>query len=185
MSNSGTKKLFVETHGCQMNEYDSARMADLLGASHGLEQTDSADEADVLLLNTCSIREKAQEKVFHQLGRWKHLKQKNPDLIIGVGGCVASQEGAEIGKRAPYVDLIFGPQTLHRLPEMIDDRRRESPLSSMSASPRSRNLIACPSPVSRPTRLCRSWRAAASTARFAWCLHPRRGGLAAGRRCHR
>jgi tRNA-2-methylthio-N6-dimethylallyladenosine synthase len=111
-----------------MNEYDSARMADLLGASHGLEQTDSADEADVLLLNTCSIREKAQEKVFHQLGRWKHLKQKNPDLIIGVGGCVASQEGAEIGKRAPYVDLIFGPQTLHRLPEMIDDRRRGEPV---------------------------------------------------------
>ena len=128
MSNPGTKKLFVETHGCQMNEYDSARMADLLGASHGLEQTDSADEADVLLLNTCSIREKAQEKVFHQLGRWKHLKQKNPDLIIGVGGCVASQEGAEIGKRAPYVDLIFGPQTLHRLPEMIDDRRRGEPV---------------------------------------------------------
>ena len=128
MSNLGTKKLFVETHGCQMNEYDSARMADLLGASHGLEQTDSADEADVLLLNTCSIRERAQEKVFHQLGRWKHLKQKNPDLIIGVGGCVASQEGAEIGKRAPYVDLIFGPQTLHRLPEMIDDRRRGEPV---------------------------------------------------------
>ena len=128
MSNPGAKKLFVETHGCQMNEYDSARMADLLGASHGLEQTDSADEADVLLLNTCSIREKAQEKVFHQLGRWKHLKQKNPDLIIGVGGCVASQEGAEIGKRAPYVDLIFGPQTLHRLPEMIDDRRRGEPV---------------------------------------------------------
>ena len=124
MSNSGTKKLFVETHGCQMNEYDSARMADLLGASHGLEQTDSADEADVLLLNTCSIREKAQEKVFHQLGRWKHLKKEKPDLIIGVGGCVASQEGAEIGKRAPYVDLIFGPQTLHRLPEMIENRRR-------------------------------------------------------------
>ena len=128
MSNPDTKKLFVETHGCQMNEYDSARMADLLGASHGLEQTDSADEADVLLLNTCSIREKAQEKVFHQLGRWKHLKHKNPDLIIGVGGCVASQEGAEIGKRAPYVDLIFGPQTLHRLPEMIDDRRRGEPV---------------------------------------------------------
>ena len=101
MSNSGTKKLFVETHGCQMNEYDSARMADLLGASHGLEQTDSADEADVLLLNTCSIREKAQEKVFHQLGRWKHLKQKNPDLIIGVGGCVASQEGAEMASGRP------------------------------------------------------------------------------------
>ena len=128
MNDAITKKLFVETHGCQMNEYDSARMADLLNASHGLEQTDSADDADVLLLNTCSIREKAQEKVFHQLGRWKHLKQKNPDLIIGVGGCVASQEGAEIGKRAPYVDLIFGPQTLHRLPEMIDGRRGGEPV---------------------------------------------------------
>ena len=128
MTDARPKKLFVETHGCQMNEYDSARMADLLNASHGLEQTDSADEADVLLLNTCSIREKAQEKVFHQLGRWKHLKQKNPELIIGVGGCVASQEGAEIGKRAPYVDLIFGPQTLHRLPEMIDDRRGGEPV---------------------------------------------------------
>ena len=128
MTDASPKKLFVETHGCQMNEYDSARMADLLNASHGLEQTDSADEADVLLLNTCSIREKAQEKVFHQLGRWKHLKQRNPDLIIGVGGCVASQEGAEIGKRAPYVDLIFGPQTLHRLPEMIDDHRSGEPV---------------------------------------------------------
>ena len=128
MSDSVTKKLFVETHGCQMNEYDSARMADLLGESHGLEPTDSADDADILLLNTCSIREKAQEKVFHQLGRWKHLKQKNPDLIIGVGGCVASQEGAEIGKRAPYVDLIFGPQTLHRLPEMIEVHRQGEPM---------------------------------------------------------
>ena len=107
-----------------MNEYDSARMADLLGESHGLVMTHSADDADVLLLNTCSIREKAQEKVFHQLGRWKRLKQKNPDVIIGVGGCVASQEGAEIGKRAPFVDLIFGPQTLHRLPEMIEHRRQ-------------------------------------------------------------
>ena len=128
MSDSVTKKLFVETHGCQMNEYDSARMADLLGESHGLEPTDSADDADILLLNTCSIREKAQEKVFHQLGRWKHLKHKKPDLIIGVGGCVASQEGAEIGKRAPYVDLIFGPQTLHRLPEMIEVRRQGEPM---------------------------------------------------------
>ena len=128
MTDPSPRKLFVETHGCQMNEYDSARMADLLNASHGLEPTDSADEADVLLLNTCSIREKAQEKVFHQLGRWKHLKQKNPDLIIGVGGCVATQEGAEIGRRAPYVDLIFGPQTLHRLPEMIDDRKNGEPV---------------------------------------------------------
>ncbi|WP_439107962.1 tRNA (N6-isopentenyl adenosine(37)-C2)-methylthiotransferase MiaB [Congregibacter sp.] len=118
-----SKKVYVKTHGCQMNEYDSARMQDLLVDSHGLVPTDREDDADVILLNTCSIREKAQEKVFHQLGRWKNLKQKNPELIIGVGGCVASQEGADIGKRAPYVDLVFGPQTLHRLPEMLDERR--------------------------------------------------------------
>ena len=113
------KKLFIETHGCQMNEYDSNRMADLLGASYQLELTDNAEEADVLLLNTCSIREKAQEKVFHQLGRWKKLKERNPELVIGVGGCVASQEGDAIRDRAPYVDMVFGPQTLHRLPNMI------------------------------------------------------------------
>ena len=117
-----SKKLYIKTHGCQMNEYDSARMRDLLGESHDMVPTDTPEDADILLLNTCSIREKAQEKVFHQLGRWKKLKQKNPDVIIGVGGCVASQEGAEIGKRAPYVDLVFGPQTLHRLPEMLDKR---------------------------------------------------------------
>ena len=103
-----------------MNEYDSARMADLLGETHELELTDSPDDADVLLVNTCSVREKAQEKLFHQLGRWRHLKEKNPKLVIGVGGCVASQEGDAIRRRAPYVDVIFGPQTLHRLPEMID-----------------------------------------------------------------
>ncbi len=119
------KKLFVETHGCQMNEYDSARMRDLLGDSHGLVETGQAENADVILLNTCSIREKAQEKVFHQLGRWKRLKEQNPALLIGVGGCVASQEGEAIARRAPHVDLIFGPQTLHRLPEMISERRRD------------------------------------------------------------
>ena len=113
------KKLFIKTHGCQMNEYDSSRMADLLGVSHELELTPNEDEADVILLNTCSIREKAQEKVFHQLGRWKKLKERNPDLVIGVGGCVASQEGSAIRDRAPYVDMVFGPQTLHRVPEMI------------------------------------------------------------------
>ncbi|RAU18212.1 tRNA (N6-isopentenyl adenosine(37)-C2)-methylthiotransferase MiaB [Nitrincola tibetensis] len=118
------KKLFIKTHGCQMNEYDSSRMADLLGESHELELTDSPDDADVLLLNTCSIREKAQEKVFHQLGRWRKLKEKRPDLIIGVGGCVASQEGSAIRDRAPYVDMIFGPQTLHRLPEMINESKK-------------------------------------------------------------
>ncbi|GAC28351.1 tRNA (N6-isopentenyl adenosine(37)-C2)-methylthiotransferase MiaB [Brumicola pallidula] len=113
------KKLFIKTWGCQMNEYDSEKMADLLDSTHGYTLADDAEDADVILLNTCSIREKAQEKVFHQLGRWKNLKQNKPGLIIGVGGCVASQEGAEIRKRAPYVDIVFGPQTLHRLPEMI------------------------------------------------------------------
>jgi tRNA-2-methylthio-N6-dimethylallyladenosine synthase len=114
------KKLYIKTHGCQMNEYDSSRMADLLADSRGYDLVGAAEEADVLLLNTCSIREKAQEKVFHQLGRWKALKADRPELIIGVGGCVASQEGAAIQARAPYVDLVFGPQTLHRLPEMVD-----------------------------------------------------------------
>ncbi len=114
------KKLFIKTWGCQMNEYDSSRMADLLQTTHALELTEEPTEADFLLLNTCSIREKAQEKVFSQLGQWRPLKEKNPDLVIGVGGCVASQEGEAIRKRAPYVDLIFGPQTLHRLPEMIN-----------------------------------------------------------------
>ena len=117
-----SRKLYIQTHGCQMNEYDSARMRDLLEASHQMTLAETPEEADVLLLNTCSIREKAQEKVFHQLGRWKHLKQQNPDLIIGVGGCVASQEGEAIGKRAPWVDLVFGPQTLHRLPQMMNER---------------------------------------------------------------
>ncbi len=117
-------KLFIQTHGCQMNEYDSAKMADVLAAAEGLELTDDVEQADVVLVNTCSIREKAQEKVFSQLGRWKALKQGGKPVLIGVGGCVASQEGAAIVKRAPYVDLVFGPQTLHRLPELIRDRRQ-------------------------------------------------------------
>ncbi|MBI2397667.1 MAG: tRNA (N6-isopentenyl adenosine(37)-C2)-methylthiotransferase MiaB [Xanthomonadales bacterium] len=117
-------KLFIKTHGCQMNEYDSARMADVLRAAHGLTLTEDEAEADVILVNTCSIREKAQEKVFSQLGRWRELKkQRGGSVIIGVGGCVASQEGEAILARAPYVDVVFGPQTLHRLPEMIDARR--------------------------------------------------------------
>ena len=116
------KKVFIQTFGCQMNEYDSDKMADVLSADFGVVKTDVPEEADIILFNTCSVREKAQEKVFHYLGRWKHLKQRNPDLLIGVGGCVASQEGADIVKRAPYVDLVFGPQTLHRLPEMMRAR---------------------------------------------------------------
>ncbi|MGL5390926.1 MAG: tRNA (N6-isopentenyl adenosine(37)-C2)-methylthiotransferase MiaB, partial [Shewanella sp.] len=119
-----SKKLHIKTWGCQMNEYDSSKMADLLGEYQGYTLTEEASEADILLLNTCSIREKAQEKVFHQLGRWKTLKDKNPNLIIGVGGCVASQEGKAIKERAQCVDIIFGPQTLHRLPDMIEQVRR-------------------------------------------------------------
>ena len=122
-STPGAKKLFIQTHGCQMNEYDSAKMADVLAAAEGMELTSNAEEADVILVNTCSIREKAQEKVFSQLGRWKSLKQGDRPVLIGVGGCVASQEGEGIVKRAPYVDLVFGPQTLHRLPELIRERR--------------------------------------------------------------
>ncbi len=114
-----SRKLYIKTFGCQMNEYDSSRIADVLAESHHLELTLNPEDADVLLLNTCSIREKAQEKVFSQLGHWKHWKQNKPDLVIGVGGCVASQEGAAIQQRAPYVDMVFGPQTIHRLPELL------------------------------------------------------------------
>ncbi len=126
-------KLYIQTHGCQMNEYDSARMADVLAAAEGLELTDNAEEADVILVNTCSIREKAQEKVFSQLGRWKSLKNGDRPVLIGVGGCVASQEGEAIVRRAPHVDLVFGPQTLHRLPELIRGRR-ESGLPQVDIS---------------------------------------------------
>ncbi|MGB5466280.1 MAG: radical SAM protein, partial [Sedimenticolaceae bacterium] len=118
-------KLYIRTFGCQMNEYDSQKMQDVLRESHGLELTDNPEQADVLLLNTCSIREKAQDKVFSQLGVWKDWKQARPDLVIGVGGCVASQEGAAIRERAPFVDLVFGPQTLHRLPDMLTRARTQ------------------------------------------------------------
>jgi tRNA-2-methylthio-N6-dimethylallyladenosine synthase len=121
---STPKKVFIKTFGCQMNEYDSSRMADLLHATDGMEPTENPEEADVILLNTCSVREKAQEKVFSHLGRFIPMKQKNPDLIIGVGGCVASQEGANIVARAPYVDVVFGPQTLHRLPQLIHNQHK-------------------------------------------------------------
>lgn len=126
------KKVFIKTHGCQMNEYDSSRMLDLLRDTQGAELVDSPEQADLLLLNTCSIREKAQEKVFHQLGRWRSLKKANPKLQIAVGGCVASQEGAAIGKRAPYVDVVFGPQTLHKLPQMLDDATGRKTLVDIS-----------------------------------------------------
>lgn len=118
------KRVFIETWGCQMNEYDSKRILDLLAATHGMQSVNSPEEADLLLMNTCSIREKAQEKVFSCLGRWRELKAERPDIVIGVGGCVASQEGEHIRQRAPYVDLIFGPQTLHRLPGLLSQVKR-------------------------------------------------------------
>ena len=124
--------MFIKTHGCQMNEYDSARMLDLLKEANGAELVNNAEEADLLLLNTCSIREKVQEKVFHQLGRWRSLKEANPNLKIAVGGCVASQEGEAIGKRAPFVDVVFGPQTLHKLPEMLDTDANGKPVVDIS-----------------------------------------------------
>ena len=120
-----TQKLYIQTNGCQMNEYDSDKMRDVLQASHGLELIDDPKLADILLLNTCSIREKAQEKVFSALGKWRKIKEKRTDVIIGVGGCVASQEGANIQKRAPFVDIVFGPQTLHRLPQLLDEVRSQ------------------------------------------------------------
>ena len=126
-------KIFIQTHGCQMNEYDSAKMLDVLNDKHQLSLTDNPDEADVLLLNTCSIREKAQEKVFSLLGRWRKIKEKNPNVVIGVGGCVASQEGEALRKRAPVVDIVFGPQTLHRLPEMLNKvRDKKQPVVDIS-----------------------------------------------------
>ncbi len=117
------QRVFIRTFGCQMNEYDSDKMAEVLAAAGGATSTDNPEEADIILFNTCSVREKAQEKVFHELGRVRQLKKRNPNLLIGVGGCVASQEGAAIVERAPYVDIVFGPQTLHRLPQLIAQRR--------------------------------------------------------------
>jgi tRNA-2-methylthio-N6-dimethylallyladenosine synthase len=128
-----SKKLYIKTNGCQMNEYDSSKMAEVLLESHGLVKTDQVEEADVILLNTCSIREKAQEKVFSQLGQWREYKAKNPHVVIGVGGCVASQEGEAIVKRAPFVDIVFGPQTLHRLPALLNERmEKKKPVVDIS-----------------------------------------------------
>ena len=148
LASAGSKagKLFIKTHGCQMNEYDSARMADVLAAEHGLELTTVEAEADVILVNTCSIREKAQEKVFSQLGRWKQLKKDKPHLVIGVGGCVASQEGRAIIDRAPQVDLVFGPQTLHRLPALIDARRESGKAQVDISFPEIEKFDALPEP---------------------------------------
>ena len=141
-----SRKVYIRTFGCQMNEYDSAKMADVLRESEGLEPTERAEEADVILFNTCSVREKAQEKVFSDLGRIKHLKKARPELVIGVGGCVASQEGAAIVRRAPYVDVVFGPQTLHRLPELIAARRRSGTAQVDISFPEIEKFDALPPP---------------------------------------
>ncbi|MGB5282518.1 MAG: tRNA (N6-isopentenyl adenosine(37)-C2)-methylthiotransferase MiaB, partial [Arenicellales bacterium] len=145
-ANKSGQKLFIKTFGCQMNEYDSKRMADLLARSHGMSVTSDPEQADVLLLNTCSVREKAQEKVFSQLGRWREWKLDNPALLIGVGGCVASQEGQDILDRAPYVDLIFGPQTLHRLPQLINSCRQEQHSAIDTSFPEIEKFDALPEP---------------------------------------
>ena len=145
-STGPAKKVFIKTFGCQMNEYDSNRMLDSLNDSHGVVATTDETDADIILLNTCSVREKAQEKVFSQLGRWKRFKDKNPDLVIGVGGCVASQEGEAIMKRAPYVDMVFGPQTLHRLPKMYDDVKKSKSSSVDITFPEIEKFDALPKP---------------------------------------
>lgn len=142
------KRVFIETWGCQMNEYDSKRILDLLASTHGMESVNSPEEADLLLMNTCSIREKAEEKVFSQLGRWRAIKNKRPEIIIGVGGCVASQEGQHIRQRAPYVDLIFGPQTLHRLPTMLNAIQRDGKPAIDITFPEIEKFDKLPVPVS-------------------------------------
>ena len=142
------KKLFIKTQGCQMNEYDSDRMGDLLNLSHGFETVSSAEEADLILLNTCSIREKAQEKVFHQLGRWKKLKENNPELKIGVGGCVASQEGEKITSRAPFVDMVFGPQTIHRVPTLYETSSNQGTSVVDISFPKTEKFDNLPEPTS-------------------------------------
>ncbi len=144
-----TGKLYIQTHGCQMNEYDSEKMADVLAHSHGMALTDRPEEADVILINTCSIREKAQEKVFSQLGRWRPLKERRPEVVIGVAGCVASQEGEGIVRRAPFVDMVFGPQTIHRLPKLLDDARSGSNASIDISFPEIEKFDHLPTPGAR------------------------------------
>ena len=170
------KKLFIRTFGCQMNEYDSDKMADVLNASEGVVKTDNVEEADIILFNTCSVREKAQEKVFHDLGRVRHLKQLNPNLVIGVGGCVASQEGDAIVARAPYVDIVFGPQTLHRLPQLIAERKAKGKAAVDISFPEIEKFDSMPPASSRwvgPTaRAWAEWKVARSSVLSAACLTP-------------
>lgn len=165
------KKIYLKTFGCQMNEYDSGKIADIAKAAAGYEVTDDINDADLVVFNTCSIREKAQEKVFSDLGRVRELKKTKPNLKIAVGGCVASQEGGNIVRRAPYVDVVFGPQTLHRLPELLKKMKKSTVRRSISVSRKSKSLIICRlrTPM-RPQRLFPLWKAAASTAPTVSCL---------------
>lgn len=167
------KKVFIKTFGCQMNEYDSGKMADLLEAEENYIRTDNPEEADLILLNTCSVREKAQEKVFSDLGRFRKLGKNKSNLIIGVSGCVASQEGEALIKRAPYVNLVFGPQTLHRLPKMLHAFEKTARRKSTSVFPKSRNSTISPRPAwKRLLPTYRSWKDAASIAATARSLYP-------------
>src|SRR5690625_4764691 len=181
VGNGPSRKLFIRTFGCQMNEYDSDKMIDVLNEEGPIHLTDDPTEADIILFNTCSVREKAQEKVFSDLGRVRHLKEENPNLVIGVGGCVASQEGRAIVQRAPFVDVVFGPQTLHRLPELIQQKNRSGRAQVDISFPEIEKLIICPLRASRaPRPLCRSWRAVANIAAFVWSptrVGPRSHGL--------
>ena len=165
------KKIYLKTFGCQMNEYDSGKIADIAKAAAGYEVTDDINDADLVVFNTCSIREKAQEKVFSDLGRVRELKKTKPNLKIAVGGCVASQEGGNIVRRAPYVDVVFGPQTLHRLPELLEKNEKEHRPQVDISFPEIEKLIICRlrTPM-RPQRLFPLWKAAASTAPTVSCL---------------
>ena len=168
-----SKKLYIKTHGCQMNEYDSAKIADLLADEDNFELTTNEHEADLMVLNTCSIREKAQEKVFHQIGRWKKIKDKNPNLKIAIGGCVASQEGEKIIKRAPTVDIVFGPQSLHKLPKLYNERVNNETRQVDIPSQNSRNFhISHRTAKMSHLHSCQSWRVAINTVHFAWFLKP-------------
>jgi tRNA-2-methylthio-N6-dimethylallyladenosine synthase len=163
-------KLYIKTYGCQMNEYDTEKMVDVLRAGRDIELTMQPEEADIILFNTCSIREKAEDKVFSDLGRTRPLKQARPGLLIGVGGCVASQEGDVIIKRAPYVDVVFGPQTLHRLPELIAARQASGQTQVDISFPEIENSTICPRHKPAPAApMSPSWKGAANTALSAWC----------------
>ena len=166
-----SKKLYIKTHGCQMNEYDSAKIADLLADEDNFELTTNEHEADLMVLNTCSIREKAQEKVFHQIGRWKKIKDKNPNLKIAIGGCVASQEGEKIIKRAPTVDIVFGPQSLHKLPKLYNERVNNETRQVDISFPKLRNFhISHRTAKMSHLHSCQLWRVAINTVHFVWFL---------------